>query len=132
MVKTCVKSGVFFLAIWLAGSTGAAAQEANGIPKECSRSQNRSVIAGVDTDVQRCVEAFSRALHLRDMQYIMQGEDLLAKSQAELTFAKNDLDVAARNQAELAKRRDELEKMCAGVPDCAKLLKPEESNDEHK
>ena len=127
-----MKGKVFFLVALLAGSTGAVAQEANGIPKECSRSQSRTVIAGVDTDAQRCAEAFARGLHLRDMQYIMQTEDLLAKNQADLAFARGDLDAAARNQAEVTKRRDELEKMCAGVPDCAKLLKPEASNDEHK
>ena len=116
-----MKSSVFFLAIWLA-SSAAMAQEANSpaaaSPPSCGRSGNRMVMAGVDMDVLRCKEAVARQARIRT-------EDLLIEAQAELLLTKADLDIAARQQADVESRRAEVEKMCAGVPDCAKLLKPE-------
>src|ERR1700731_4706757 len=114
-----MKYSMICLAIFLAGSTAAMAQETTNSPA-CSRSATRIVKAGVDMDVERCKEAVAR-------QARVQTEDLLIKTQAELLIGKSDLDEAARHQAELEQRQAELEKMCAGVPDCAKLLKPEAS-----
>lgn len=109
-----LKNGVICLAIFLASSTVALAQEANTSSPErsatpaCGRSGSRIVMAGVDMDVQRCKEAVAR-------QARIQTEDLLIKAQAELMMTKADLDIAGRRQVEV-------EKMCADVPDCAKVL----------
>jgi len=123
-----MKSRVVFLVIWLA-SSAAMAQEANSpaaaSPPLCGRSGNRIAMAGVDMDVQRCKEAVARQARIRT-------EDLLIEAQSELLLTKADLDIAAHHQADVERRRADVEKLCAGIPDCAKQLKPDASNDEQK
>ncbi len=109
LIGSDMKNSVICLAIFLASSTVAVAQEVN--TPACGRSGSRIVMAGVDMDVQRCKEAVAR-------QARIQTEDLLIKAQAELMMTKADLETAGRRQAEL-------EKMCTDVPDCAKVLHPD-------